>query len=69
MEKLILDFNIPDFLENDIDDLINEVNSGGLSVDCWQEQIRADLNCCDNLTDEQKNIIRKYYWEGYGIYG
>ena len=54
MEKLKLDFEIPDFLEEDIESMVKSVNNKESIMDCWQDTIRADLNCCDGtLTDEQ----------------
>ena len=58
MEKLKLDFDIPDFLEKDIESMVKSVNNKESIVDCWQDTIRADLNCCDGvLTEEQIKSI------------
>ena len=54
-QKLKLNFRIPDFLENDIHAFIqylNEDPTGALS-DCYEAEIRSDINWCDCLTKEQ----------------
>ena len=63
MEKLKLDFDIPDFLEEDIESMVKSVNNKESIVDCWQDTIRADLNCRDGvLTEEQIKVLRDYYY-------
>lgn len=63
MEKLKLDFDLPDFLEEDIESMVKSANNKESIVDCWQDTIRADLNCCDGvLTEEQIKLLRDYYY-------
>ena len=53
MEKLKLDFDIPDFLEEDIESMVKSVNNKESIVDC----------CCDGvLTEEQIKLLRDYYY-------
>lgn len=65
IKKLNVDFDIPPILEESIQGLIQEVNSGGSCVDCWQDDIRASINICLNdglLSEEQGELLRKYYY-------
>lgn len=65
IEELDVDFLIPPILEESIQGLIQEVNSGGLCVDCWQDDIRASINICLNdgvLSEEQGELLRSYYY-------
>ena len=64
LKRLEVDFEIPVLVEEGIQGLIQEVNSGGLGIDCWQED-RASINMCLNdelLTEEQGALLRKYYY-------
>ena len=64
-KRLEVDFDIPPILEESIQGLMQEVNSGGSCVDCWQDEIRASINMCLNdelLTEEQGAVLRKYYY-------
>lgn len=63
--KLDVDFNIPPILEESIQGLMQEVKSGGLCVDCWQDDIRASINICLNdglLSEDQGELLRSYYY-------
>jgi hypothetical protein len=65
MEQLKVDFDIPDLVQHDIDKMVEEVEAHGLSVDCWQCEIRASINMSINagwLTEEQGKILRDYYY-------
>lgn len=63
MEKLKIDFEIPKILEDDIDSLVRAVNVEKIGIDCWQEEIRTDLKCCEGvLTPEQIDLLMEYYY-------
>jgi len=65
---LPVDFEIPNMLEEDIQEFVNALNAGTTLADCYEQTIRTDLNCCDeDLTPEQDAILRDYYVRG-GIY-
>ena len=67
-KALTIDFNIPNILEEDIDEFVTALNNGVELVDCYEQNIRTDLNGCDLiLTPEQDRILRDYYVRG-GIY-
>lgn len=64
-KRLDVDFDIPPILEESIQGLMQEVNSGGLCVDCWQDDIRASINICLNdgsLSEEHGELLRSYYY-------
>lgn len=64
-KKLEIDFPIPDILSNDIDEFVNALNSGTTMADCYEQNIRSDLNGCDLvLTEEQDLLLRNYYVKG-----
>lgn len=68
-KKLDIDFEIPQLLEDGINDFVNNLNNqNGSLVDCYQEDIRNTLNGCDLcLTSEQIELLRQYYCKG-GIF-
>lgn len=67
--KKNFDFEIPAFLDNSINELINAYNSGSTLVDCYISELYNDINNCmhGDLTDEQLDEIRDYYIRG-GMY-
>lgn len=68
-KKLKIDFDIPEILEDSIDDFVKNLNEqNGSLADCYEQDIRSTLNGCDEcLTEDQINILRNYYVKG-GIY-
>ena len=65
LKELEVDFFIPPILKESIQGLKQEVNSGGLCIDCWQDDIRASINICLNdgvLSEEQGELLRNYYY-------
>lgn len=60
---------MPDDLNEQIDEfLYNLNNEGGNLADCYEQEIRTTLNCCeDDLAEEQILLLRNYYCRG-GIY-
>lgn len=70
-KELQLDIKLPDFLQDDINMLLNFLNNGGdpdLS-DIYRSTIRNDINCCEHydFDDDVGNSLRKYYVYG-GIF-
>ena len=65
----MLDFDIPEILQDDIDAFIKDLNErNGQLADCYEQEIRSVLNGCDEcLTKEQIEMLRWYYCKG-GIY-
>lgn len=68
-KKLNIDFEIPELLEDSINDFIVNLNEhNGDLKDCYEADIRNTLNGCDLcLTAEQISLLREYYCRG-GIY-
>lgn len=68
-QELKLNFRIPDFLEDDIHAFIQYLNENptGTLSDCYEAEIRSDINWCDGLTKEQAELLRNYYVRG-GIF-
>ena len=66
---LDIDFDIPQILEDGIHDFLENLNThNGDLADCYEQDIRSTLNCCDDcLTKEQDKLLRDYYVKG-GIY-
>lgn len=66
---LVIDFEIPQILEDGIHDFLKNLNENdGTLADCYEQDIRNTLNCCDDcLTKEQDKLLRDYYVRG-GIY-
>ncbi len=68
-KPLPLDFEIPEILENTINDFIDNLNNkNGNLEDCYRTEIRSILNGCDLcLSENQIDMLRNYYQKG-GIY-
>ena len=68
-KALETDFEIPELLQEDIDNFIQNLNEkGGTLADCYVEEIRSVLNGCDETLEEgQIALLREYYVRG-GIY-
>ena len=67
-KKLDIDFEIPQLLEDEINEMVDYLNNGGRFPDCNEEDIRNTLNGCDLcLEPEQIALLRQYYCRG-GIY-
>lgn len=65
--KLNIDFNIPDFLEEEINVFVDYLNnSDGLSEDCYREEISLMIRDSE-LSDDRKKLLKDYYVWG-GIY-
>lgn len=69
-KKLKIDFEIPEEVEQDIDDMIAYMNKyGHVTADCYMSDLNNLLNGCDTcMTEEQITLLRNYYVRG-GIYG
>ena len=66
IKPLQLDFTIPDYLQEDIDELINYVNENEdpISIDCYECQLYATINATKNnnrLTQDMANVLLDYY--------
>lgn len=63
---LDIDFEIPQLLEDGIHDFLENLNThNGDLADCYEQDIRSTLNCCDDcLTKEQDKLLRDYYVKG-----
>ena len=62
--------NLPEYMEKEIDQLIECIANDSLHTDCLESAIYASLNNCINykiLTREQAETLREYYCYG-GIY-
>lgn len=67
-KKLPIKFKIPAPLEEDINEFVDALNNGTTLADCYEQNIRSDLNGYDLiLTEEQDALLRDYYVKG-GIY-
>ena len=68
-KPLEIDFEIPEILQRDIDEFLEELNErSGSMADCYEQEIRNILNGCDfTLTEEQIELLRNYYCRG-GIF-
>lgn len=58
------------FLENDIDALLNAVNSDKELIDCELSELLADINQCEScrlLDGYTAKLLRNYYIDG-GMY-
>ncbi len=67
-QPLPIDFDIPDFLQMEIDQYLDDLNHhGGMSSDLFCEEIKYYIKWCDNLSSEQRELLTKYYHKG-GIF-
>ena len=67
--ELHIDFPIPEILQRDIDEFLQNLNEeGGNLRDCYEAEIRNILNSCvdcdGELTEEQIELLRNYYCKG-----
>ena len=70
-EKLKLEFDIPDFIEEDIDKIMNYINVENPKrpedSDCLRTELNCDINYCireNILTREHAEILKDYYVHG-----
>ncbi len=64
-QPLKINFEIPDFLQMEIDQYIDDLNNnGGMSNDLFCEEIKYYIKWCVNLTPEQRDMLYKYYYKG-----
>ena len=64
LETLKLDFNLPDFLENDINEYVKAFNSDSLNWDCWWGEVYGSINLAQSrwiITEEQADMLRNHY--------
>lgn len=64
MEKLKIDFDIPDYLEEDIDNYVNAINEHDSLWDCYWFEVFNDLRYLHNekiITEEQFETLKDYY--------
>ena len=71
-KPLNIDFEIPEDLQQTIDEFLHCVNYNNCSCeDCYRAEIQCALNWCKRerlLSDDQIELLRNYYQRG-GIYG
>lgn len=72
-KKLDIDFDIPEELNDSIEQLLRFLNTSPHPErdDCERTEVLMDLNWCFReklLTDEQIDLLKKYYVKG-GIHG
>lgn len=64
-KQLEVDFPIPEMIQADIEELVNGANNGDSLLDCYQENLRSDINSfAEDLTCEQQEILKDYYCRG-----
>ena len=64
MEKLKLDFKIPEYLEKDIDAYVDAINRKDLAWDCYYDEVFSSLRRAygnHSLTDEQLALLKDWY--------
>ena len=64
LKILKIDFELPDFLENDIKEYVKAFNSDSLSWDCWWGEVYGSINMAQSgniITDEQADMLRNHY--------
>lgn len=65
MKKLKLDFEIPSYLEHDINEYVKARNdSTRLDWDCWWGEVYGSINMAMSsrqITEEQAERLRAYY--------
>jgi hypothetical protein len=65
---LPIDFEIPDFLQMEIDQYLDDLNNHrGMSNDLFSEEIKYYIKWCVNLSSEQRDMLYHYYHKG-GIF-
>lgn len=68
-KKLIIDFAVPDFLEEEIDkfiEYINDESKSGTLEDCYRTELHLAIRD-SGISEENKNILEDYYVKK-GIY-
>lgn len=61
-----IDFKIPDFLQKDIDALVDAINSGGL-YDCELDEVYGSINmamAANVISISEADLLRDYYCFG-----
>ncbi len=67
-KRLEVDFELPDYLEEEIEAFLNHINNeNGLSEDCYRVEIQLMIRDTPSFTAEQKQLLYNYYARG-GIY-
>lgn len=62
---LPIDFEIPDFLQMEIDQYLDDLNNHrGMSNDLFSEEIKYYIKWCVNLSSEQRDLLYNYYYKG-----
>ena len=63
-EKIIIDFDIPEFLQENIDNLIEARKEKRLDIDCEEDELISNINRAyysKDITEEQAMRLRKKY--------
>ena len=63
-EKIIIDFDIPEFLQENIDNLIKARKEKRLDIDCEEDELISNINRAyysKDITEEQAMRLRKKY--------
>ena len=65
-QPLPISFDIPDFLQMEIDQYIDDLNNHrGMSNDLFREEIKYYIKWCEGkITDEQRKMLLNYYHKG-----
>ena len=65
LEKLEIDFTIPQIIEDGINDVIRASNEHSLLVDCYQMELMSNIHCYtengDDLSEDEAQILLNYY--------
>lgn len=62
-QNYVIDFKIPDWLKNDIEELEDAIARRDINLDAFQDNVAGSINLAlDVLTPIQADIIRKRYW-------
>ena len=67
-ESIEIDFEIPDYLKKNIDNLIRARKEKRLDIDCEEEELISNINSAwysKHITEDQAMLLRKkYLWWG-----
>lgn len=67
-KRLEIDFELPETIEDDIEEMLEYMNNGGQFPDVYMDNLRSDLNCYKiDFEDYQVEMLKDYYCRG-GIF-
>lgn len=64
MDKSYLEVDLPEYLQNDIDALVEGIKTKSSVLDCLYDEVWGSINSAyysDEITDEQVSYLRKKY--------